>query len=1466
MNPKRTRESSNSSASGASPVEKRAREFNSGTSPERSTEVFEMSADALETKLDLILKRLEIMDNKLEEINTKVSNLETKFNSLEGRVEKLEDAHSTTRTAVQELQNGLQEFNTQVNEATAAREKASEFCENRYKELENKLLYAEVYQRRENLRFYGISEEEEGGDCRMVLNSFLEQQCGVQTMGIEFQRVHRIGKPHDDGSPRAIIARFLRYSDREAVFSKGKSLKDSGYRIAADLPKEIVNRRKLQSKKLVDARKAASNFAFKLLSLNARGIRSFEKRKAVFGWVMRQQVDICFIQETYSTKEVENVWKKQWKGEMYFSHGSVHSRGVLVLIKNNLEFQIKSMRQDKEGRFIFLEALVQDQKFLLVNIYAPNKTSEQTHFFDKIKEELDNIDIDDDCRIIIGGDFNVILDPNLDGCGGKPKLKESAKQIENICLLYDLVDIWRLRNPGIRRFTWTQKTPVIQRRLDFWLTDNALQEEIDQVSIIPSIKSDHSAILLSVNGIEEKSHGPSFWKFNASLLDDNDYVALINDRYQVWVDEFRDIQDPRLLWDLIKFKIRQETISYSKRKARERKAKLTSLEEKLTILQELCDQDPSTDNLNRLEILKTEYDLQYEYIAQGAIIRSRARWYEQGEKSNKYFLNLESSRGKKSTIRKILKEDQSLTTNPKEIMAELRSFYSNLYQVNSTGESEASLDAFLNSVSLPTLSEIQKEKCEVELTIGECFNILNGFQKNKTPGNDGLTTEFYLAFWPILGKHLVACLNYAHNHGELSNSQKQAVITLLEKKGKDKRLIKNWRPISLINVDTKIASKALAKRLENILPDLIHYNQNAYVKGRSIFDAVRTIDDVLEYTKCSDQSGILVTIDFEKAFDSLDHRFLLKVLRTFNFGPSFIQWIRTFYSNVSSCVINNGFATSYFNVDRGVRQGDPLSPLLFILSLEVLACSIRQNDKIQGIKIEDEVVKISLFADDMTCFLRNKSSYENLIVNLDLFSRFSGLKLNEEKTEFFCLGVQNLSKSPSYEFKRSIKILGVHFDYDQLSRKKDNFEAIIKSIKKTLGMWKWRGLTLIGKIQIVKSFAIPKFMSKASLIHVSKDLIQAVNKELYSFIWKGKDKVKRLALINCIENGGLKMLDIESMVLAQRIMCVKKYIEDYVSPWKIFLNHYLKKLGGKFILQCHFDCPKLPIFLPEFYKDCLAAWSTLSSKEVVSYGDVMNQYLWNNKNILCEGKSLYHAFFRINCGISKIGDLVSKDNTFLESDKVLRSKLSPSQFFLLMGVVSAIPKEWRSIIKGESIYREPYSCPANSFEVPIKGEMLDISNIPSKIVYEEFLSRKVIPPTAQKKFKNDYPNLSVDWKKIYSLAFSVTLDTKLRAFQYKLLNHIVYTNDRLYKFKIVDSPLCAFCYSEDESLEHLLFLCKASEVFWKERKREFDSAECPRGFTCRSKRIAEACPPGYWCRRSELVVDHPTDPDECPEE
>lgn len=231
-----------------------------------------------------------------------------------------------------------------------------------------------------------------------------------------------------------------------------------------------------------------------------------------------------------------------------------------------------------------------------------------------------------------------------------------------------------------------------------------------------------------------------------------------------------------------------------------------------------------------------------------------------------------------------------------------------------------------------------------------------------------MTAEFYHTFWAFLGELLVDSLNYSQNQGELSTSQKQAIIKLIEKKEKDRRFVSNWRPISLINVDTKIASKALAIRLKEVLPHIIHYNQNAYVKGRNISDATRSIKDIIDYTDNKKQ-GILTTIDFEKAFDSVSWFFMFSALDSFGFGESFKAWIKTFYTNISSCVSNNGFHSCYFDVKRGVRQGDPLSPYLFIIVSELLAIQIRQSQFIQGLSIGNHEVRVISFADDMTTFV-----------------------------------------------------------------------------------------------------------------------------------------------------------------------------------------------------------------------------------------------------------------------------------------------------------------------------------------------------------------------------------------------------------------------------------------------------------------------------------------------------------------
>ena len=348
---------------------------------------------------------------------------------------------------------------------------------------------------------------------------------------------------------------------------------------------------------------------------------------------------------------------------------------------------------------------------------------------------------------------------------------------------HDLADIWRIRNPTDTRFTWRQKSPLIQRRLDYWLISNHLQEDVESVEIVTAIRSDHSAITLSVNGLDENDRGPSFWKFNSALINDQEYCDLLRLEYKMWLEEFKEVNDKRVLWGLIKYKIRQRTIVYSKAKARKKKReKVNQLEESLRNCTTKCDNNPSKENLEQLECLQVEYDQLYDYITQGAIIRSRATWYELGEKNNKYFLNLEKSNKKKSSVRKIFTRDSMLTNDPKKIMGELESFYANLYD-DSSRPLDPATPTFLDvSRGFPALTDDLRKICEGKLGYSECFSVLGTFPKNKAPGNDGLTTEFYLAFWPLFGRLLVDSLNYAFEFGELSNSQKQAIITLVEKK------------------------------------------------------------------------------------------------------------------------------------------------------------------------------------------------------------------------------------------------------------------------------------------------------------------------------------------------------------------------------------------------------------------------------------------------------------------------------------------------------------------------------------------------------------------------------------------------------------------------------------------------------------------------------------------------------------
>ena len=284
--------------------------------------------------------------------------------------------------------------------------------------------------------------------------------------------------------------------------------------------------------------------------------------------------------------------------------------------------------------------------------------------------------------------------------------------------------------------------------------------------------------------------------------------------------------------------------------------------------------------------------------------------------------------------------------------------------------------------------------------------------------------------------------------------QKRGIISLIPKKDKDRKYLKNWRPISLLNNDYKIVTKALALSLEKVLPTIISPNQTGYVKGRYIGESIRIITDMMSFTKKKNILGLAVFLDFEKAFDSIECCYLQKCLEAFNFGPQLRQWITVLYNNISSCVLNNGFAIKHFNLSRGVRQGCPLSGILFVMGVEILSNAIKRSKEIDGIQIvPNKSIKITQYADDTTVFVKAIRSVYRLFDLLQQFENCSGLRINQSKSEILWLGSLRQRKDSILKLKLSdetVYALGVYFSYDEeLATKRNFFEKLPKLKKDT---------------------------------------------------------------------------------------------------------------------------------------------------------------------------------------------------------------------------------------------------------------------------------------------------------------------------------------------------------------------------------------------------------------------------------
>ena len=547
----------------------------------------------------------------------------------------------------------------------------------------------------------------------------------------------------------------------------------------------------------------------------------------------------------------------------------------------------------------------------------------------------------------------------------------------------------------------------ILERLDFFLVSQALIQLIESSAILPAFMSDHSIPWLPL--LETNNpRGTGFWKLNTSLLYDSRYLQIIDDMLQA--EQQKEFASESLKWEMVKLSVRGATIQYATKKKKDRDELARLLEVQMAALNEKLGQDidntGGTNNIHNVQtdIIKANRELEEinKYRTKGVMLRCKANWLQYGEKMSKYFSTLEKHRFNKKTSHRLRLATGNCTTDPTKILQAQADYHRNLC----TSANIKFNESYLEDLDMPKLTNFQRQTLDKVLDMEEIEIAMKQMKSNKSPGTDGLPREFYKTFWPKISNLLYKVYQEAVEVEKLHISARRGVISLLEKTGRDPLLLKNWRPISLLNVDYKILAKAMANRLRTVLPDIIHLDQTGFMKNRYIGENILDLLSTMEFAENNDIQALIIGFDFEKAFDHLEWNVLQGVLRFLNFGPYFCHILKILNVDIQSTVTNNGFTSEWFNLTRATRQGGPLSLFLFNVMVEILGTKIRKNRKIEPINSLGGNKKLHCqYADDIWVSIKyGQTSYDELLNTFQDFTHFSGLKINYDKTQVLQIG------------------------------------------------------------------------------------------------------------------------------------------------------------------------------------------------------------------------------------------------------------------------------------------------------------------------------------------------------------------------------------------------------------------------------------------------------------------------------
>ena len=896
--------------------------------------------------------------------------------------------------------------------------------------------------------------------------------------------------------------------------------------------------------------------SLKIISWNPAGLHKNSPRtKAKFEFLEKQynnnNFDILSLQETHH-KSQENL--PRYIKDLRITHNFVDTiapesdpaAGIIVLIKKDWKILKKTILL--QGRLLQISIQKGSGKvFNILTVYGYPKKSEPLNFEKRLDlfQRIESVYEKEQINMFIG-DYNItdsIYDRPINiSTSRNKKLDEEWEKIRE---RIDMSDPFRLKYPTRRLYSFETKDKRGRSRIDKLYINEEEAGNIVKNTYTKTLFDDHK--ILEIQYESNRQKGKGVWKLNTSLLSDIHYIERIRLAIsRVKLEEDMD-EDHAKTWDLMMMAVQTVSINYSSEKAFQKREIKKFLVNELEKYNNIATENLTDIMRYRIQNLESQlYKIDLEEL-NGYKIRTRIPDFEKKDPRIDFYSKFEKKKGEEDIINSLKNSKGETKTEINDLKNIAHDFYSKLYKEEKT---DKILQNKIISKVKKRLSRVQRQRLENVITEKEIWESIESLKKGKTPGKNGLPAEFFQTFWSELKGVYTKFINYAYRYGFTEN-QNTSIIKLIYKKG-DNDDLANYRPIALMNTDIKILTKILANRLKDVMPSLIHHTQTC-VKGRKIDTTIHTVRDLIQLAEEKNLDAAFIFLDQEKAFDRVNHTFMYKVMRAFNIGEGFIHWVKMLYKNAKSKILINGHLTKSVDLSRGVRQGDPLSGLLYVLVIEILAIQLRENSNIIGFIVKKEKLVSFHYADDTTIAITQNRCWKEVIKELEIYEKASGSKINPKKSYGLWTGSwKNRTDKPMNITwtNGNVKALGIYVGNDKPNE--TLLKEIMEKIDRSLKFWKSFYFSKFAKARILEIFICSKLWYAAKFISIPANYQTIIQKKFNDFIIfpQKSNLVEQKEMLKLREDGGLKLIHVQTKSLAMKI----KWITELFTNDSLSIN------------------------------------------------------------------------------------------------------------------------------------------------------------------------------------------------------------------------------------------------------------------------------------------------------------------------